>query len=172
MDDDIFLPGGRLRVEVLDDGAAQALAESMRLARETRWDSLRSPHVFMGLLSAPDPAVREWGKRLGADLVKLLGQFQELFHQDGRPELLRLHREFLSDTVIRLLRQAYERARGSGRDQITPTDLLVSLFSVPRSIVAECFESIGVTAKELTQLAVMAERDGGRPPDGADALDA
>jgi hypothetical protein len=29
----------------------------------------------------PDAGVRKWGDRLGADLPKLLGQFQELFHQ-------------------------------------------------------------------------------------------
>ena len=49
--DDIFLPGGRLRLDLLNDAAADVLRESIRLARETRWDSVRSPHVFMGLLA-------------------------------------------------------------------------------------------------------------------------
>src|SRR5207247_1745481 len=35
--DDIFLPGGRLRAEFLDEAATAALRESLRLARETRW---------------------------------------------------------------------------------------------------------------------------------------
>ncbi len=55
--DDVFLPGGRLRQELLTDAAFEALKESLRLAKETRWDSVRSPHVFMGLLSAPDASV-------------------------------------------------------------------------------------------------------------------
>src|SRR5437667_8458256 len=85
--DDIFLPGGRLRLELLTDAAVNALREALRLARETRWDSLRSPHIFMGLLAVPDASICNWGERLGADLPKLLGQFQELFHQDeGEPE--------------------------------------------------------------------------------------
>src|SRR3984893_6686187 len=111
--DDIFLPGGRLRLELLSESAAEAIRESLRLARETRWDSVRSPHVFMGLLSAPDASVHNWGERLQADLPKLLGQFQELFHQDeGEDEaVLALNREFLSDNVIRLLREAYTRAQ-------------------------------------------------------------
>ena len=54
----------------------------MRLAAETRWESLRSPHVFMGLLAAPDAGVRHWGGLLQADLPNLLGQFQKLFHQE------------------------------------------------------------------------------------------
>ena len=157
--DDIFLPGGRLRLDCLTEDALQALEESVRLARETRWDSVRSPHVFMGLLAVPDTSVRNWGERLQADLAKLLGQFQELFHQeDGEDEaVLILNREFLSDNVIRLLREAYSRACDHRRKKITPMDLLISLLTASNSIVAECFERIGVTAAKLTELAVMAE---------------
>jgi ATP-dependent Clp protease ATP-binding subunit ClpA len=157
--DDIFQPGGRLRVDLLTDEAQQAMEESVRLARETRWDSLRSPHVFMGLLAVPDASVCNWGERLQADLSKLLGQFQELFHQEeGDCEaVLALNREFLSDNVIRLLREAHNRASDHRRTKITPMDLLISLLTASNSIVAECFERIGVTAAKLTELAVIAE---------------
>jgi len=160
--DDIFLPGGRLRMDFLTDSAAAALRESLRLARETRWDTVRSPHVFMGLLAVPDASVRNWGERLQADLSKLLGQFQELFHQDeGEDEaVLVLNREFLSDNVIRLLREAFNRAVDHRRKKITPMDLLISLLTASNSIVAECFERIGVTAAKLTELAVIAEHNG------------
>src|ERR687885_1076697 len=125
--DDIFLPGGRLRLECLTDPAFKALNEAVRLARETRWDSVRSPHVFMGLLAVPDASVSNWGERLQADLGKLLDQFQELFHQDeGEDEaVLALNREFLSDNVLRLLRDAYQRATDHQRRVLTPMDLLI-----------------------------------------------
>src|SRR3954451_17589690 len=127
--EDVFQPGGRLRLELLTQSAIDALRESIRLARETRWDSLRSPHVFMGLLAVPDASVCNWGERLQADLGKLLSQFQELFHQeDGEDEaFLALNREFLSDNVIRLLREAFNRAADHRRTKITPMDLLISL---------------------------------------------
>jgi ATP-dependent Clp protease ATP-binding subunit ClpA len=161
---DVFSPGGRLRLELLTENALQTLKESLRLARETRWDSVRSPHVFMGLLAVPDAGVRKWGERLGADLSKLLSQFQELFHQEeGENEaLLVLNREFLSDNVIRLLRDAHGRAADAQRTRITPMDLLISLLTAPNSIVAECFERIGVTAAKLTELAVKAEQEAER----------
>ncbi len=116
----------------------------------------------MGLLAVPDPSVRNWGERLQADLPKLLGQFQELFHQEEGEEeaVLVLNREFLSDNVIRLLRDAYTRAVDHQRCKITPMDLLISLLTAANSIVAECFERIGVTAAKLTELAVMAEHNG------------
>lgn len=159
--EDVFQPGGAIRLERLTDGAARALREAIRLARETRWDSVRSPHIFMGLLAVPDPCVMSWGQRLGADLSKLLAQFQELFHQEeGECEaMLVLNREFLSDNVIRLLRDACTRAADHRRTCITPMDLLISLLTAANSIVAECFERIGVTAAKLTELAVIAEQN-------------
>src|SRR5437899_12587131 len=109
--EDIFQPGGKLRLDVVHDTTADALREAIRYARSTCWDSVRSPHLFMGLLAAPDDGIHCWGDRLGADLPKLLDQFAELFHQeegDGE-QYLCLNREFFSDNVIRLLREAYRR---------------------------------------------------------------
>ena len=157
--EDIFKPDGQLRLELLTEPALAAIRESLRQARETHWDSVRSPHVFMGLLAVPDAGVRNWGERLGADLANILGQFQELFRQEkgDSDAVLVLHREFLSDKVIRLLREAYVRATDHQRCSMTPMDLLISLLTSPNSIVAECFERIGVTAAKLTELAVIAE---------------
>ncbi len=160
--DDIFLPGGRLRQECFSDEALHALREALRLARETRWDSIRSPHIFMGLLAVPDASIRNWGDRLQADLSKLLDQFQELFYQDEGEEepVLVLNREFFSDNVINLLRDAYQRALDHHRFKITPMDLLISLLAAPCSIVAECFARIGLKAVKLIELAEMAEHVG------------
>jgi len=160
---DIFAPNGKLRPEVLNEDTTRALKEAIRYARSTRWDSVRSPHLFMGLLAAPDPGIHCWGDRLGADLPRLLEQFAELFHQEeGELEpTISLNREFLSDNVIRLLREAYHRA-ADNRRRVTPIDLLISLFTTPKSIVAECFERIGVTAAKLTELAVIAEQQSAR----------
>src|SRR5262245_45434893 len=126
---DVFLPGGQLRSELLEPGAADALEQALRLARETCWDRVRSPHVFMGLLAGTDDSVHGWGERLGADLERLLGQFQELFQQEGGDSetVLALNREFVSDNVIRLLREACQRARENARARITPMDLLIVL---------------------------------------------
>jgi len=156
---DIFQADGRLRQEVVTDTALDALRQALQQARETRWDSVRSPHVFMGLLAAPDPGVSNWAERIGEDLADILIKFQELFRQaesEGEP-VLAINREFLSDNVIRLLREAHQRATYNHRSRITPMDLLISLLTTPNSIVAECFERIGVTAAKLTELAVIAE---------------
>src|SRR5947208_4872698 len=110
--EDVFLPGGQICTDCVTPPAQGALREALKLARETRWDSVRSPHIFMGLLAVPDPGVCNWGERLGTQPSALLGQFQELFHQEeGEAEaVLVLNREFLSDNVIRILRDAHQRA--------------------------------------------------------------
>jgi ATP-dependent Clp protease ATP-binding subunit ClpA len=156
---DIFQPDGRLRPDLLTEPALAVLQDSLRQAHDTCWDCVRSPHVFMALLAVPDPGVRNWGERLETDLANILGQFQELFRQEqeDEPTPLALHREFLSDKVIGLLREAHQRAASHHRQRITPMDLLISLLTAPNSIVAECFERIGVTAAKLTELAVIAE---------------
>jgi ATP-dependent Clp protease ATP-binding subunit ClpA len=159
--DDVFLPGGQIGPGRLTESAQKVLCEALKLARATRWDSVRSPHIFMGLLAVPDPGIRTWGDRLGADLGRLLSQFQELFHQEeGECEaILVLNREFLSDNVIRLLREAYARARDNSRSAVTPMDLLITLLTTSNSIVAECFERSNIaTAAKLTEWAVLAEQ--------------
>jgi ATP-dependent Clp protease ATP-binding subunit ClpA len=160
IDDDIFVACGRLRPDILGDGTACALREALAYTRATNWDSVRTPHLFMGLLAAPDSGVADWADRLGANIPRLLDQFRELFYQDADPlPPLLLNREFFSDNVIRLLRDAHERAQDYGRDTITQFDILITLFATPNNIVAECFERIGLTATRLQEVAVMAEQD-------------
>ena len=158
--EEIFAPGGHVCLESLSEPAAKVLQESMRLARETRWNCLRSPHIFMGLLAVPDRGVRAWGDLLRADLANLLDQFQELFNleEGDNDALLVLNREFMSDNVITLLKDARTRANEHQRKFITPMDLLITLLTASNSIVADCFERIGVTAAKLTELAMLAER--------------
>jgi ATP-dependent Clp protease ATP-binding subunit ClpA len=159
--EDIFQADGRLRLDLFTETAVAAVRESLGQARATRWDSVRSPHVFMGLLAIPDAGVSNWARRIEEDLSDTLIKFQDLFRQtegDSEPKLV-LNREFLSDNAIRLLRDAYQRASYHGRQQMTPMDLLISLLTAPNSIVAECFESVGKTAAKLTEMAVIAEHD-------------
>lgn len=164
--DDIVMPGGPLRLGKFDCDARRALFAAVRLARQTSWDNLRSPHIFMGLLDDPDASVQAWGKRLKADLPKLLEQFIELFQGEASETVrLQLHREFLSDTVLRLLRDAWNRCRERGNTRITTLDLLVSLFVNNSSVVADCFERIGITAATLVEVA--REIEASKPSDPA-----
>ena len=52
---------------------------------------------------------------------------------------------------------ALQQAQENGRTKVTPMDLLICMLTASRSIVAECFERLGVTAAKLTEQAVIAE---------------
>ena len=157
--DDVFENNGKLSLSLFSSDAMTVLSESIKHAVATRSDNIRTPHLFMGLLSFPDPGIIAWGQSLKADLNQLSIQFQELFHQDKTPEhaKLFLHREFLSDQVIELIRDAKDRSSIHARKKITPMDLLISLLTDSDSVVIDCFQRIGVTSAKLTEYAVLAE---------------
>lgn len=162
--DDIVMPGGPLRLGKFDADARRALFSAVRLARQTSWDNLRSPHIFMGLLDEPDDSIQAWGNKLNADLPRLLGQFMELFLGEAPDSVrLQLHREFLSDTVLKLLRDSWARSRELKRSRITTLDLLASLFGSNSSVVADCFERVGIT--QASVMDAILEIEAGRPPD-------
>jgi ATP-dependent Clp protease ATP-binding subunit ClpA len=156
---DIFQPNGLIRLELLQASTTAALLASLREAQRTGWESVRSPHVFMGLLTIDHPQIHDWVHRLGTTPKQLLKEFADLFRRDCVQSCMvgRIHREFLSDSVIRILRHSWERAIAEQHPQITPLDVLISLFTTPNCVVAECFERVGVTASRLTNLAQQVE---------------
>src|SRR5437867_1894272 len=100
--EDIFAPNGWLRPEALEPSALKAVQRAVAWAAETCWDSVRTPHLFMGVLSVGDRQVREWCRMLGCEPDNLLLQFASLFHKktaDPTP-IVRMTREFMSENVI------------------------------------------------------------------------
>jgi hypothetical protein len=99
---------------------------------------------------------------LQADLPTLLRQFQELYHQEGRshPPIGSFCRPFLTEQVVHLLVEARARAIARGQARLTPLDLLIAAFTT-KTIVAECFERIGVSPERVVELATLAERETG-----------
>ncbi len=158
LDNCLFAPNGWLRPESVESSAFKALQRAVCWAADTRWDSVRTPHIFMGLLSAPDRRVREWCRMLGSDPDSLLLQFAALFSQtpDAPAPTVRLHREFLSDNALRVLRVAEERSLRCRRPAIRISDLLIALFSSV-GIVADCFADVGYPPERLAAFAVAAE---------------
>lgn len=156
---DLFAPNGWLRPEAVENSAFKALQRGVCWAADTRWDSVRTPHLFMGLLSVPDRRVREWCRMLGSDPDSLLLQFATLFTQkpESPPSIVRLHREFLSENALRVLRAAQERSRRSNQPAVRISDLLVALFSPAGGIVSECFSDVGYPPERLAAFAVAAE---------------
>jgi ATP-dependent Clp protease ATP-binding subunit ClpA len=162
--EDVFYAHGGLRTEVCDAATLDAITESLAFAQQMNWDSVRTPHLFMGLLARPDNAVQSWVFRMSESSVRLCQQFRDLFYQDLPPSPpLLAHREFFSDNTIRVLRDAWIRAQDHGRSRFNMMDLLVSVLSLQPSIVADCFERFGYDAGMVTGLALQAEQEASLP---------
>jgi ATP-dependent Clp protease ATP-binding subunit ClpA len=155
---DIFAANGWLRPEMFEPAAWKAVQRAVCWAADTRWESVRTPHLFMGLLSVGDRHVNEWCRMIGAGMDSLLLQFAALFthDRDTKTPIVRLNREFLSENAIRILRAARERATRVER-KIRIIDLLVALFSPAGGIVAGCFADVGYPPERLAAMAVAAE---------------
>jgi ATP-dependent Clp protease ATP-binding subunit ClpA len=155
---DVFLADGRINPECHTPQVARVLDHALKHAERSGWDSVRTPHIVIGLLSNPDAAIRDWCRRLRVDARELQAQFEAVFRSETtRPQRLQLHREFLSDNAIRVLRDTFERSRRAGRKETAPIDLLLTVLAPPAGIVGKCFERIGFTPDNLLQLAILTE---------------
>lgn len=164
---DIFHPGGRLRLGLFSDDAIAALREAVGQAHSSGRSCLRTSHLFLALMQCRDARMQNWVRRSVGRDPDLLGNFRdEMQLNAGSIGPVFLNREFLSDNMIRVLRESTERSVEAGRHRVEPFDLLVSLFTT-NSMVAKFFEREGVSAAKLAELAVRAEL--GDSPSGPSA---
>ena len=150
---DVFLPGGPLDESRFSPTAWAMLRHACQAATETKWETLRSPHVFMGLMASPDETVKRWCEALETTPAKIHRQFVRLFTQpnDDSPPV-RLHREFCSTNTIKLIRCAASQASELGLPLVRPLDLLGGLLT-DDGCVAACFRESGYSASVLRVLA-------------------
>jgi ATP-dependent Clp protease ATP-binding subunit ClpA len=158
---DLFLPDGRLDVELFAAGVPKILAAAMQMTRKTCWDSVRSPHLFMAMIHEPDPALRRFARQAEVDFEQLQATFEAMFLQPGGPAkaMLALHREFLSDNLLRVLRAARERCESHGHRKITSIDLLLTLLTIPDSVVVECLRQLDMPVDNLIRSAENVEQE-------------
>jgi hypothetical protein len=179
---DLFALNGMLRSEVFHSRTWLALQEAIKVTHRARWNCVRSPHLFVGLLTHPDKAIERWAYLMGLNLPFSVTLLTELFTIDAAkpPKILRLHREFMSDTVLGLLRQAEQRRSlqwrshrsttpdvaplappGMRREErlILPSDVLMSFATARENVILQCFEHVGISRERMLETAILAEKD-------------
>ncbi len=159
---DIFRPNGFVDLTRFAPAASVALDEAVVAARTTRWQSIRAPHLFLGLLLEPDRTINLWALRAGVDLLATGWKFRHMLRQPGAlPSAPRMHREFLSQGAIAALRAAATRCEEHARLRVTPADLLWAVLAQDGCVIAG-LSSATLPAPVLRFL--LAEAD--RPPTG------
>ncbi|MCS7167321.1 MAG: hypothetical protein RMI91_11370 [Gemmatales bacterium] len=151
----LFDVQGRLRQDCFAVSAVRALRAAVDAAMRTCWSSVRSPHLFIGLLEEADEAVAHWLEQNRLQSSALRQTFLELFDQSHQlpQSRLSLHRACFSEHLLEILEQARQRALKRGGLPITCADLLATVLSCAPSVVVECLRREGYDAPRLVQSA-------------------
>jgi ATP-dependent Clp protease ATP-binding subunit ClpA len=156
----LFQANGRLRLELLTDRLVRSMRCALDSAEQTGWESIRSPHLFIGLLEELDDPIREWASIAKLDPHQLRNHFIDMFDESGRATSnhLVLHREFFSDGVLRLLRSAQQLAHERACERLTTIDILIAVLRADPSVVSQCLQWSGYKPRVLTRLALRVAR--------------
>jgi ATP-dependent Clp protease ATP-binding subunit ClpA len=158
---ELFTPRGHLSSETFIASCWACLERSLKVATTSGWDNLRTPHIVTAILYKPDQTITFWAEYAEFLPQQLAEQLQELFKQD-LPETalnkLFLHREFFSNSVIRVLQDAQVRAALMGRLQIQCSDLICVVLKDRESVVHRVFANSGLQCDDLLTLLETAEQ--------------
>lgn len=155
MAESLFTSEGRLRQECFSRPALRAVRAAMDAASRTGWPSIRTPHLFIGLLEEADEAIVHWLARNQLDGAQLRQTFLELFDQSHSSTGPRLgwQRSCFSNHLLEILDQAHQRAFQRGASAITSADLLASVLTCAPSVVVECLRREGYDVARLVSSA-------------------
>ena len=110
------------------------LNEAFQRAREERHEFITVEHLLLALLDTPQ--VAEVLRACGADLGRLRGELKE-FISDSTPRLAQQdHEEADVQPTLgfqRVLQRAVFHVQSSGKKEVTPTNVLVAIFSEKQS---------------------------------------
>lgn len=149
---------GPLSQGAFDPEAWQALVYSLGYASQGQSGFVHPQHLFLGILLQGGRKVHRWLELLQTDRDHFLAMWEELFGSfpsEVPPELPHLHREFLTDGLIKLLTESLRRTARKRMPLIDIPCLLVCLLSLGNGLIAECFERAGVA---LDWIVLQAER--------------
>jgi ATP-dependent Clp protease ATP-binding subunit ClpA len=159
MQRELFHTAGQPLKERFESEAWGAFDRAADSARIGGWESIRTPHLFVGLLRGEDAVIHRWANFVPIDGPQLANEIERLFRCElpGRPGTLPVHREFFSNGLLAVLQQAAHRASQRGCPFIAPSDLLHALLSHRDSIVSETLETAGICPAEWISLLENAE---------------
>ncbi|GBD37292.1 hypothetical protein HRbin36_02423 [bacterium HR36] len=149
----LFHAEGRLRQECFSLPALRALRAAVDAAIRTCWPSIRSPHLFIGLLEEADEPIAQWLERNQLQASQLRQTFLELFDMSHEltPPQLQLHRSYFSEHLLQILEQAQQRAQQRGDALVTTADLLATVLTSEPSVIAECLRREGYDVAPLRE---------------------
>ena len=149
----LFIPNGFVTAELFTTDAYASLKLSLKAAEATRWDTVRTPHIFMGLATRDDGLADALFAKTRHGAKDIYRAFSRAFMQrPGAEGPLQLHREFFSDNVIRLLHRARARTAEHQETQISEKHLMMAILEDVDGIVVYTLSQVGLDAERLREL--------------------
>ncbi len=149
---DLMLPSGDLHLTLFDADARLALNEAALIAYRTYWPDLRSPHVFLGILSRRNSRLAQHLNSLQLFPPNVLSSsLQAGLTQPVNASLRqpKLHREFLSENALLTLRTASGLAKQADRQTISERDILAAILQNDANIITSTLRNAQIDPARL-----------------------
>ncbi|MEZ6139274.1 MAG: hypothetical protein R3B84_01770 [Zavarzinella sp.] len=139
IENDIFLPNGYCNPDCFSAATWQVLQKAVHAAETHQWEMVRTCHLLMALLQSKDHLATKLLQDNGLQAADVLYRLDQQFPpKDSRVtcERIHLHREYLSQQVLDLLRAARFRQMDMGRTKVSTGDLWWCLLERPGYVTA------------------------------------
>lgn len=147
---EIFREDGSLNKDLFDTSCYDSLKISGKIAMKMNWDSIRTPHLFLGILNRKGSGLQRCigAMNLGYDLQQT---FLQTFWQTplATPRVLALNKNTISENLKAVIRQGHSLARFANREKICECDLLEAMLSDSRNIIHQSLRQLGIDISVL-----------------------
>ena len=149
---DVVLPDGNLDRRLFDESCLKALDAATVLAWKTNWPDIRSPHLFLGILTREQSQLADHLRvrtRLSpTSLANLLVQGLNGPINISRP-VPKLHQKLLSENALEVLRSSQRRAVQRDAAGITECDLLEAILADESNIITRTLIQAEIEPRSL-----------------------
>lgn len=149
---DIVAPDGALDRRLFEVELLGALDEAAALASRTHWADIRSPHIFLGILTRPDSRLAAHLTAGGTvDPTALAAVLIRALTGPPNPALPRprLHREFLSENALHILRAGKLHAERRGAARSAESDVLRAILGDGANIITASLAQAGLSPQQF-----------------------
>jgi hypothetical protein len=147
---DIFNNNGMLKFDLFEGECIECLQNAVKIATKMRWDCIRTPHLFMGILDHKGSQLQKRVYALGLpfDLK------QTFFRQFQQPpsnllKVLTLQKDLISENLRKIINNAQKHAEFENRTKIIEGDLLEAMLSDKDNIVRIMIERLNMNYLSL-----------------------
>lgn len=148
----LFDRTGALELDLFETDLQDALRETALRTFQTNWSDIRSPHLFLGIaLRANSRLERHCEQSKYVEGAKLFQLILQSLSQTPKISLRipKLHREFLSQNALGVLRKAQQLSLNHNRKAVTERDVLEVILSDESNIVTLILKQLELVPEKL-----------------------